>query len=191
MKEIWKKIESCPQYEISNFGRVKNTIKKYGHNMRYAKNETTTLKGNIGNHGYRVVDLKGKSHLVHRLVAQAFIHNKENKPQVNHKDLNKLNNNVSNLEWVTSKENNIHARLLNVYKDADTRTAFAKPRAKIVNQYDLNHNYIRSYLGSKEAELILRDLGIKVNARNIRSVCEGNRRKAGGFYWEYASETGD
>ena len=178
--ETWKIVTKYPLYEVSNFGRVRKIIKKQEH-----QKENLILSGWVGNHGYRAIDLENKKYLVHRLVAEAFIPNPKNKPQVNHKDLNKLNNCVDNLEWVTSRENNIHARLLGAYKKANARTSFVKPRAKIVNQYDLNHNYIRSYLGSKEAELILRDLGIKVNARNIRSVCTGERKTAGGYIWSY------
>lgn len=59
--------------------------------------------------GYASVRLPGKNHLVHRLVALAFIPNPDSKPQVNHKDGNKRNNNVSNLEWVTAEENMKHA----------------------------------------------------------------------------------
>lgn len=86
------------------------------------------LNGWIDVYGYRVISMnispKGEVYrfvkkLVHRLVAQAFIPNPENKPQVNHIDGNKLNNNVSNLEWVTNKENYIHARSHGLIKTGD------------------------------------------------------------------------
>ena len=67
----------------------------------------TPVKLNTGS-GYYSFSYK-KAYLVHRLVAEAFIPNPENKPQVNHIDANKLNNNVSNLEWVTPGENRRHA----------------------------------------------------------------------------------
>lgn len=64
------------------------------------------------NGGYKCVKLNGKHESIHRLVAKAFIPNPENKPEVNHIDGNKQNNHVSNLEWVTSKENINHGRFV-------------------------------------------------------------------------------
>lgn len=88
-------------FQISNTGKVK----------RFYKNGTTNiLKGVIKRGGYQGVLLKAngifKCELIHRLVATHFIPNPDNLPQVNHKDENKLNNNVENLEWCTTKYNN-------------------------------------------------------------------------------------
>lgn len=101
MKEILKPIENCHQYFISNFGKVysqrsgrlkelKQFTDSKGHYM---------MIGLIDNNGNR------KKYLVHRLVAKAFIPNPNNLPEVNHKDKNKQNNHVNNLEWCTRKEN--------------------------------------------------------------------------------------
>ena len=96
--EEWRDIKDYENYEVSSFGNVRN--KKTGRILRSCN------KG-----GYEAVGLsKTKISMcqVHRLVCQGFIPNPENKPQVNHKDKNKLNNHVSNLEWNTALENNQH-----------------------------------------------------------------------------------
>lgn len=72
----------------------------------------------LNNRGYLSVVVRRKTHMLHRLVAQAFIPNPEGKPFVNHKDGNKLNNHVDNLEWCTAAENNQHARDNGLHKQA-------------------------------------------------------------------------
>lgn len=98
MKEIWKVIEGFEgKYEVSNLGNIKSN---HGHSK--------LLKGGI-DRGYRYVDFqyKGiyKRYQVHRLVATYFLPNPNNLPEVNHKDENKLNNSVDNLEWCSKKYN--------------------------------------------------------------------------------------
>lgn len=84
-------------YEITKDGKVFN--KKWGRYVKPQMNGT----------GYYRVGICGKLQFVHRLVAEKYVPNPENKPQVNHKDGNKLNNNADNLEWVTNRENSLHA----------------------------------------------------------------------------------
>lgn len=101
---MWKICKECKNYEISTEGEVRR------------KETGKILKPKIDKHGYLEVGLslgargKRKMALVHRLVAQAFVPNPYDKPEVNHMDGNKQNNKYTNLEWVTAKENQDHAR---------------------------------------------------------------------------------
>lgn len=101
--------------DIFNFIMENYIITKDGRIIRKATNRE--LKAYTNEKGYKVVSIRGKKLKVHRLVAMMYIPNPNNKPQVNHKDGNKLNNNVSNLEWVTNYENRRHAieHKLNVF----------------------------------------------------------------------------
>jgi len=97
--EEWREIKDFENYSVSDFGNIKNNITN-----KVLKN---TLKG--GYYNITLTNNKNKKPFkVHRLVALAFIDNPENKPDVNHKDKNKQNNNLTNIEWMTRKENNIH-----------------------------------------------------------------------------------
>lgn len=120
MKEIYKDIIGYEGfYQVSNLGNVKRL------NYRNSGKERC-LKNYLSHIGYYKICLSKNSKVitvnVHRIISQAFIPNPENKSQVNHKDGNKLNNNVENLEWVTSKENTQHAHnigLINTSKGED------------------------------------------------------------------------
>jgi hypothetical protein len=106
MKEIWKDIEGyVGLYQVSNLGRVRRTRVSAGARIKTLVpfNRVGYLAVGLHKNGKRVM------FYTHRLVAQAFIKNPRNKVQINHKDGNKQNNKVSNLEWVTPKENTQHA----------------------------------------------------------------------------------
>lgn len=104
-REIWKDIAGYEgKYKVSSFGNVKSfLIDSKGKLLKPRLHKITKT------YSYLSVALQDKSFSIHRLVAQAFIPNKEKKPCVNHKDSNSLNNHVFNLEWCTHKENTSHA----------------------------------------------------------------------------------
>ena len=170
MEEIWKDIKDYPNYQISNLGNVRN-IKR-----------GTTIKPIYDSNWYKKVHLfnKGKSKMlfVHRLVAQAFIPNPQNKPTVNHIDGNKSNSNVNNLEWATMKEQLIHSVYVLNNKSVITdkcREASAKSHRKAVMRDD-GKIYERVIEASKENN---------VSISNIQKCCRGERVRAGGHEWQY------
>ena len=110
MIEVWKGIKDYEFHEVSSFGRVRSLdryVKSCLGRTRIAKGRILSLTKN--KKGYLVVNLVGKTFLIHRLVALAFIPNPDNKPHINHKNGIKRNNFVGNIEWCTSKENTTHA----------------------------------------------------------------------------------
>lgn len=109
--EEWRNVVGYKDvYKISSLGRVMSLPKQAGRQYRHRKQ---ILSPKITQYGYRAVSLSVNSKVkhihVHRLIAQAFIPNPENKPFVNHIDGNKLNNSINNLEWCTNDENMKHA----------------------------------------------------------------------------------
>jgi hypothetical protein len=112
--EIWKEIQGFEGlYEASTYGRIKS-LPKFVLNNRGGGYTKEKIKSTQLNHkGYETVSLSkngiDKRVFVHRLIALTFISNPDNKPQINHKDGNKLNNHYDNLEWNTNQENQLHA----------------------------------------------------------------------------------
>jgi len=152
-------------YEASDKGQIRKISTQH------------ILKMTIRN-GYNSVCLynsetKQKSTVnVHRLIITAFLGQSE-KGMVNHKNGDKLDNRIENLEWVTAKENTEHA----------IRTSLHKVHTKRVEQYDKNGNYIRTFNSILEAS---KESG--ASDRHISCVCKGKRKTTGGFIWKYETK---
>ena len=164
MTEEWKVIEKTLNYEISNCGEVRNkTTKKI-------------LKSQLLN-GYLGITLKtnNKKTLskIHRLVATQFLICPDETYVVNHKDGNKTNNHVENLEWISQSENVKHAFRLGLNKGKKNK----------VYQYTLDNVFIREYNSPIDVE---NEMGIP--RTRILDVCEGKARKTGGYIWKYSDE---
>ena len=166
-KEIWKDIKAYEGlYQVSNLGRVKSLskqiIRKNGRKQTFKEK---ILNQGLSKNGYLSVSLfkkgHGKTYTIHRLVAEAFIKNKNNYKCINHKNENKLDNNVDNLEWCSYKYNN-------QYNDK------MKHRRINVLQFTKENNFIKKWNGITNIE---KELGI--NRNNITSVCKGKRKYAG------------
>lgn len=169
-KEFWKPILNYEGlYEVSNFGRVKS--------FRFGKERI--LKPGINKGGYFFVVLykngKKKNHLVHRLVAEAFLPNPDNLPEVNHKDENPQNNNIENLEWC-SHSYNINFGTRN--KRVAAKNTNGKC-SKTVLQYDLEGNLIREWKSVTECGRN------GYNQGHVAECCNGKRKTHKGFIWRY------
>lgn len=172
-EEIWKDIKGYEGlYQISNFGNVKSLNYR---RLGFSKNLSLIKEP----HGYFQVRFKNKTFKIHRLVAETFIPNPENKPQVNHIDGNKLNNNVENLEWCTAQENIIHAFKIGLKKPT-SKKGIESPHNRKINQYDLQGNYLNTFYSIKKAKMIYGQ------SSHIIDCCQGKRKKAKGFIWKYA-----
>ena len=173
MTEIWRVCKSNEKYEVSNLGNVRHKDSCY--NVKLLDNGNGYLKA----HAY--VKGKHKSYYVHRMVAEAFIENPKNKPCVNHIDCNTHNNNVSNLEWVTHKENSRHSvRVGRLGKNNRGKFGKLNHRHKQVYQYDENHNFIQIWDSVMDIE---RNLHIR--SGHISECCNGKRKKVKGYIWKY------
>ena len=199
MKEIWKDIKGYEGiYQVSSEGRVRslNRIDNNNHPLK-----GVILKPYISNSGYLLVGLykqqKRDRKLLHRLVAEAFIPNPENKPEIDHINTIKTDNTVflnedgsinydkTNLRWVTKKENMNNSLTktkmqINARKPSKGKYGKKHHRSKPIIQYDKEGNFIKEWDCANDVERVL-----GISNKHIGSVCLGKRKSCGGYIWKY------
>lgn len=164
-------------YSVNKIGQVFSKVRGL---LGTDKSRTGYLRVALSKNG------KTKRFLVHRLVAIAYIPNPENKKQVNHKDGNKQNNAVENLEWCTISENAQHAFATGLrfstdkQKEAASKTGLSK--GKSVLQFDLRGNFIAEYSSTQEA-----GRQTKIAFSGIAACCRGEKLKHRNYVWTYDS----
>ena len=181
MKEIWKdKKDYEGHYQVSNLGRAKSLdryIKGKGHSLQFKKGRI--LKPMKDSNGYLKVRLcngeKSKTFNLHRLVAEAFIPNPNNYKEVNHKDENKTNNVVTNLEWCDKKYNQNYGTRNKRISEKMTNGKLSKP----VLQYDLEGNFIKEWKSTAECGRN------GFNQGAVSACCLGKLKKSKNFIWKY------
>lgn len=175
----WKKIKGFENYEVSDEGKVRNIT-------------TGFVLKQEDNRGYLrvVLYINGKKthKKIHRLVAEAFIPNPDNKPQVNHRDEDKKNNSVRNLEWVTAKENsNYGTRTQRMKNNPEWKKSNAEHLQRL---HESNSKPIiviyrdNTYEKYPSAAMAAQDLGLW--RAHIVQVLKGQRKTTGGLRFEYA-----
>ena len=198
MKEIWKDIKGYEGYQVSNLGRVRSLDRIDSNNHPL---NGVILKPYISNSGYLLVGLykqqKRDRKLLHRLVAEAFIPNPENKPEIDHINTIKTDNTVflnedgsinyekTNLRWTTRKEN-INNPItktkmrINARKPSKGKYGKKHHRSKPIIQYDKEGNFIKEWDCANDVERVL-----GISNKHIGSVCLGKRKSCGGYIWKY------
>jgi hypothetical protein len=172
MGEIWKDIEGYEGiYQISNIGRVKSFPRRGAYKTEYILNPQITKKGYCR---VRLCNNSSKMYMIHRLVAQAFIPNTDNLPFINHKDENKKNNNVDNLEWCTN--------LYNIHYGTSIER-MRKSLCKPIVQYSINGEKINDFPSAKAASDFINGF-----PNSITACCKGKLKTSRGYVWKYKTD---
>ena len=181
MMEKWKDVVGYEgKYEVSNLGRVRS--------LNYLRTgKAKLLKQQVDKYGYKRMRLykdgKAKSLLVHRLVAMAFLPNPNNLPMVNHKDENKTNNNVDNLEWCTaSYNNNYGTKIERQSKSMTGKKGKDANGSKPILMYDQEGNFIKRFDSTADANEYF---GKDRYCSSIGECLRGKRKTTYGFIFKY------
>lgn len=188
--EIWKDIKGFEgRYQVSNMGRVRSldmtwlTYNWKRQGLMECKRKGKILKPKTKRNGYFSVCLRDgvrkEFHSIHRIVAETFIPNPNNLPQINHKDEDKSNNRVDNIEWCTAKYNSNYGT-----RKARIREYHIKSVMTPIIQYDMDGNVINTFESLSEAERMS-----GVSSIDIAGVCKGRRASAHGYIFKYINLT--
>lgn len=177
-KQCWKDIPGFEgKYQVSNTGRIRS--------LNYRRTgKTRVLKQATNKDGYKVIGLikngKYKTYFIHRLVALAFIPNPNNYPMINHKDENKTNNTVENLEWMSHKDNcNYGTRNKRVSEGMKGKNG------KPILMFTLDGEYIRRFDCAADAnEYLEKDRDKKLICMSARGECKTGY----GYIWKYEED---
>lgn len=174
MQEIWKDINGYDgKYKVSNLGNVKNNREKI-------------MKIQVRKDGYAIIVLSKngiqKAHYIHSLVANAFISRPNGKEEINHIDANKANNRVDNLEWVTKRENHLHAVRMNLKPVCPLIGKRGKdcPLSKPVFQYTPDGKLVKIWSSRLEAAAYYH-----CDPNSITRCIHGGRKRLKGFVWKH------
>jgi len=182
-----KGLEHIEGYKIYSDGTILSFLKRHDYIYIVSDKPRKVLIPFSAGRRYDVVSLKGKDYPVHRLVAMAFIPNPDRKPQVHHKDGNKFNNDVSNLEWVTNSENQAYSvnagTHVSIKGDNHYRRkpGYIQHNRKPVYQLDLNGTVLRRFDSVKEAAEM-----VNINYTTISKALTHPSCTAAGYKWTYA-----